>query len=82
MKRLINLNPPTGYGLGAGSAALWWCWIGYLVASEVRLADNPNDKLLPGFASLHDAIIRRMALPRTNALAVFVLVDTLASLQR
>jgi NitT/TauT family transport system permease protein len=32
----------------------------YLAASHARLADNPNDKLLPSFASFGEAV-QRMA---------------------
>lgn len=82
MKRLINLNPQPVTAWVLAVLPFVVVLIGYLVASEVRLADNPNDKLLPGFASLHDAIIRMAFTEDKRSGQYLFWVDTLASLQR
>lgn len=57
-------------------------FIAYSVASAVRLAENPRDRILPSFQTLGDAI-SRVALnadPRTGEYLLWA--DTLASLER
>jgi NitT/TauT family transport system permease protein len=54
----------------------------YLVGSAVRIADNPTDKLLPGLATLGDAIERMALLPDSRTGEFLLWSDTLASLGR
>lgn len=54
----------------------------YAVASSLRLADNPDDKLLPGIASMADAV-RQMAFTEDERTGeVLLWADTAASLTR
>ena len=54
----------------------------YLVASHVRLADNPDDKILPSFEQMAGAV-DRLAFSRDERSGEFVMLrDTLSSLQR
>lgn len=54
----------------------------YVIASDLRLAANPDDKLLPAIATVRDAVVR-MAFEENQRTGQYLLwVDTLASLQR
>lgn len=54
----------------------------YGVASALRLAENPNDKLLPNLASFFDAIIRYALVEDKRTGEVIFWVDTGSSLMR
>ena len=54
----------------------------YALASEARLAANPNDKLLPSFASLGEAIYRMAFEPSKRTGEILLWADTAASLTR
>jgi NitT/TauT family transport system permease protein len=54
----------------------------HLVASELRLAANPNDKLLPGFAQMASAFWDMAANPDPLSGRYLLWADTLASLTR
>jgi NitT/TauT family transport system permease protein len=56
MRRLINQVPGQGSGLLLGALPFLLILAVYLFASDARLAANPDDKLLPSFASFGDAI--------------------------
>ena len=56
--------------------------IAYAVGSEIRLSDNPNDKLLPSFPTLYDAIQRMAFEPDKRTGNYLLWVDTVASLAR
>jgi NitT/TauT family transport system permease protein len=80
--RLINRHPDavSRLLLPAVPFVLLVAW--YFAASSARLAVNPSDKLLPGLATLADAV-RRVALtpdPRTGQIILWR--DTAASLTR
>jgi NitT/TauT family transport system permease protein len=82
MRRLINREPGRGAALLLAALPFVLVLAAYLVASALRLADNPDDKLLPSFAAFGDAI-RRMAFePDRRSGDVLLWVDTLASLVR
>lgn len=82
MKRLINLVP--GRGMGWVLAALPFVLIiaAYLIGSELRLAANPSDKLLPSPAQLADAIDRAAFKPSGRTGEYDLWMDTFASLRR
>lgn len=82
MKRLINLTPskPLKFLLGILPFAL--LLIVYLVASDARLADNANDKLLPAFAQMGDAIYQLAFEPSKRSGEFLFWQDTLSSLYR
>jgi NitT/TauT family transport system permease protein len=54
----------------------------YFVASSARLADNPDDKLLPGLGAFGRAIARMALLPDPRTGDYLLWTDTAASLQR
>lgn len=54
----------------------------YLIASEIRLANNPADKLLPSLSTMADAV-ERLAFTEDKRTGDYLLwTDTLASLKR
>lgn len=80
--RLINLKPARGTRLVLAALPFGLVLAGYAVASAARLAFNPTDKLLPGFATLADAV-RRVAFVADARTGRFLFWDdTLASLER
>lgn len=54
----------------------------YATGSALRLAENPNDKLLPGLAALTDAVVRMAAQPDKRTGDILLWTDTVASLTR
>jgi NitT/TauT family transport system permease protein len=82
MRRIINRRPGRGGILFWSALPFLAACALYAVSSALRLAENPNDKLLPPLASMFSAI-GRMAFaadPRTGD--VLFWADTPASLQR
>ena len=82
MKRLLNLYPRRPARLLLGALPFLVVAAAYLWASHARLAQNPDDKLLPSLAAFGDAI-QRMAFQasrRTGELTLWA--DTAASLKR
>lgn len=82
MKRLINIKP--GRELGLLMALLPFILIAlvYFISSEARLAINPNDKLLPGFGQMADAMQRMAFEPSKRTGEYLFWVDTASSLAR
>ncbi|MCM2293642.1 ABC transporter permease subunit [Allorhizobium sp. BGMRC 0089] len=80
--RLINRKPGNGARLALGCLPFAALLIAYAAGSAMRLAENPNDKLLPGLTALVSAINRMafIADPRTGD--YLLLTDTLSSLTR
>ena len=79
MKRLINQRPSRGTAILLGLLPFLILALVYLVASDARLAANPNDKLLPSFASLGEAIQRMAFEPNKRTGDIELWVDTWAS---
>ena len=52
MRRLMNQHPGRGSTLALGVLPFILIVAVYLLASSVRLAHNPNDKLLPSVSSM------------------------------
>lgn len=80
--RLINLRPGRGAGRVLSLLPFAVMFLAYALASAHRRAANPDDKLLPSFAAIGDAI-KRMAFetdPRTGDILMWL--DTSASLER
>ena len=82
MKRLINRLPSRGTAIFLGLLPFALVVILYAVASDARLAANPNDKLLPSFATLGDTIARLATEPSKRSGEIELWVDTWASLRR
>lgn len=82
MRRLMNLRPGRVGMSVLGMLPFILLILVYLVASDLRLADNPNDKLLPGITGLTDSL-SQLALQEDQRSGVITLwSDTQASLQR
>lgn len=82
MKKLVNLSPSRPWAWLLGLIPLLLCIGLYVAGSNARLAENPNDKLLPSFGQMGSAI-DRMALEPSKRSGKYVFwTDTAASLQR
>ncbi len=82
MRRLLNQHPGRISAFSLGMLPFLLIVAVYLVASDARLAENPNDKLLPSLSSFADAI-KSVAIepnPRTGERVLWS--DTASSLRR
>ncbi|MGQ9368713.1 ABC transporter permease [Azospirillum sp. ST 5-10] len=82
MRRIMNRRPDRLGVLLLGALPFLIVAALYVTGSAVRLADNPNDKLLPSLASLGDAVARYAAEPDKRSGALLLWADTAASLVR
>lgn len=80
--RWINAHPGKGSRLTLALMPFVLVIIAYAVGSIERLAENPNDKLLPGFAALGEAINRMAFVADVRTGDYLLWSDTLASLYR
>ena len=82
--RLLGLHAEPGTVLRAVLAVLPFVLlvVSYLVASDLRNASNPDDKLLPSFAKMLAAVERMAFTPDRRSGDYLLWVDTLASLRR
>lgn len=80
--RWINRQPGRVGNLALALLPFVLLVILYLVASEARLAVNPNDKLLPSLSSFVDAMSRMMFEPDKRNGELLFWQDTLSSLWR
>lgn len=80
--RALNLRPDKTWRVALAALPFLVLLIAYLMGSASRLAVNPNDKLLPGFETMGEAIRQYafIADPRTGAHLMWM--DTVASLTR
>lgn len=80
--RLVNLRPTRGGALALGVLPFLILLFAYVVGSNSRLAENPDDKLLPAGATLIDSV-RSYALEEDSRTGeVLLWVDTIASMKR
>jgi len=82
MKRLMNLRPSKATAVLLGLLPFFIAGMFYVVASEMRLTENPTDKLLPSLASFSNAIDRMALTPSKRTGEYLFMDDTSASLQR
>ena len=82
MRRLINREPSRAAGLYLAALPFVLLLAAYLTGSAARLAENPNDKLLPALETIWAAIIRMAATEDVRSGDILLWVDTLASLER
>ncbi|GAA5213426.1 ABC transporter permease [Corallincola platygyrae] len=80
--RIINRYPSTPMRWVLGLLPFILLLLVYMGASEARLAENPNDKLLPGITKMADAIQRLAFEPSKRSGEYLFWQDTLSSLQR
>ena len=82
MQRMINMAPGRTLNLMLALLPFALLLLLYIVASDARLAGNANDKLLPSFAQMGDAV-QRMAFEPSKRTGEYLLwVDTASSLTR
>jgi NitT/TauT family transport system permease protein len=82
MKKFINRHPSGPWKLFLALLPFALLLVLYVVSSDARLEANPNDKLLPGFAQMGDAL-ERMALEPSRRTGEYLFwQDTLSSLTR
>lgn len=82
MKRLINQIPSKSINLFLGVLPFLLIVVVYVSSSNVRLAQNPNDKLLPSVEKCIDSM-SRMAFEKSKRSGEYILLnDTLSSLKR
>ncbi len=82
MKRLINLTPSKPLRLLLGILPFALLLLIYIISSDARLAENANDKLLPSFSQMGDAI-QGLAFEASKRSGEFLFwQDTLSSLYR
>jgi NitT/TauT family transport system permease protein len=82
MRRLMNLLPDRSSRLLLGILPFAALLIVYLLASNLRLTENPNDKMLPAIATFADSIAQLAVHEDKRSGNVILWTDTAASLQR
>jgi NitT/TauT family transport system permease protein len=80
--RVINRHPSRALRIGLALLPFVALIFAYVISSSIRLAENPNDKLLPSFAAMGEAMYHYalQADPRTGQYLLWS--DTAASLTR
>ena len=82
MRRLINIHPSRGVAQILLIEPFVLMLLAYSAASTARLEENPQDRLLPSFSSMGDAITRLAFEEDRRSGDYLFWVDTLASLER
>jgi len=82
MKRLINLTPSRGGRYLLGLLPFLVLGMLYLSLSNARLAENPNDRLLPNPTTMVESFYRLATEENARTGQVILWVDTFASLER
>lgn len=80
--RWINTRPSSGGRLALAALPFAAVLIAYTIGSAARLAENANDKLLPGLTGFADAINRMAFIPDARTGDIVLWTDTIASLIR
>ncbi|MBN2816859.1 MAG: ABC transporter permease [Campylobacterales bacterium] len=78
----MNLRPSKATAFFLGVLPFLIIGVFYIVASDLRLAENPNDKLLPSLSSFAEAVDRMALTPSKRTGELLFVNDTSASLQR
>lgn len=82
MKKLINQRPSRSLLWALGFIPFLFLIVLYWSSSNARLKENENDKLLPSFSKMSDAV-QRMAFTEDKRTGQYLMwVDTLSSLKR
>ncbi|MEO0425452.1 MAG: ABC transporter permease subunit, partial [Pseudomonadota bacterium] len=82
MTRLINRRPGRGLSIALAVLPFVLLLIAYHTASSLRLAENPQDRLLPSFTAMGEAFQRMAFTPDKRTGDYLFWTDTLASLKR
>ncbi len=82
MRRLINWHPSPAGAILLGALPFLLLLAVYLVASDIRQSENPNDKLLPPLSAFMEAIDRIAVQRDLRSGGILLWSDTAASLRR
>lgn len=82
MKRLTTYKPTSSTHLFLGMVPFVLLILLYISGSNARLADNPNDKLLPSLSTMSDTIHRVAFEPSKRTGEYILWSDTASSLKR
>ncbi len=82
MKKLVNFTPSRPWAWLLGVIPLVLVIGLYIWGSNARLAENPNDKLLPSFSQMGNAMERMALQPSKRSGEYLFWTDTAASLRR
>lgn len=82
MKKIINLYPNKSARWFLGVLPFALLLMLYMAASNARLAENPNDKLLPAFSTIGDSVYRLAFEPNKRSGEILLWGDTASSLGR
>lgn len=82
MRRLVNLHPGRGGIVSLGLLPFLLLAFAYVLGSNIRMAENPEDKLLPTPHTLVETIQSYAAQEDARSGRVLLWLDTGASLQR
>lgn len=82
MRKLVNLQPTKLSTLILGALPFIAIVLIYLVASDLRLEENPRDKLLPAFSTMGDTLLRLATEESKRTGEIIFWGDTFASLER
>jgi NitT/TauT family transport system permease protein len=80
--RLLNIRPGRQMRFYLAALPFALLAIAYLIGSSARLAENPNDKLLPALSSMAQAVNQMAFQVDGRTGSNLMLADTLASLER
>ena len=80
--RLINRAPSRRMGVLLAAIPFAAIVIAYMIGSDLRLAENPADKLLPAPSTIWDTALRLFTEPDRRSKEILLWADTAASLQR
>jgi NitT/TauT family transport system permease protein len=78
--RAINTKPDRTWSFALAALPFFAVLIAYLIGSEMRLAANPNDKLLPSFGTMAESLKHMALTPDPRSGNYLMLNDTLSSL--
>lgn len=82
MRRLINQRPGRAERLALGLLPFVGLLVVYVIASQLRLAENPDDKLLPSLGSMADTFAGYAFTEDERTGRYLLWADTWASLKR
>jgi len=81
-RRIINRRPGRASAVWLTALPFLLLAGAYLIGSDIRLQDNPNDKLLPALSTISDTLQRLAFVPDKRTGTYLFWNDTLASLIR
>ena len=80
--RAINFRPDKTWRLALAFLPFAFLCLAYITGSGIRLAENPNDKLLPSFSKMGEAIDAYALKPDARTGDYLLWEDTTASMTR